>query len=201
MKEFVTIGYSYNELSDGAKEKVKEWYLNDELRNNLFYEDLIEYLKENFPRSELKVQYSLSYAQGDGLNIYGRLNMYDFLKIWDACNEVKLLMEKVLDNTDHWYNFAENRQYCYSCKFRDLSFLEDDVGDTIRDLENTELNIVDSTEIVRVFYKALILHFTTLDKKFEKDGYKYFYECEDSEVQEHCESNDYYFTESGEFIE
>ena len=36
-----------------------------------------------FPNSNLKVEYSLNYCQGDGLNIYGELNIKDILKYLD----------------------------------------------------------------------------------------------------------------------
>ena len=38
--------YNYNELSEEAKEKVKEWYLDDEMRPTFFYEDKKEFLIE-----------------------------------------------------------------------------------------------------------------------------------------------------------
>ena len=92
MKEFVTIGYSYEELNEDAKAKVKQWYLEDPIRNENFYEDVKNYLKENFPRSELEVTYSLGYCQGDGLNIYGKVNLYDFL---EKLNLLEILIEKI----------------------------------------------------------------------------------------------------------
>lgn len=76
--------YTFPELTGEAKEKAKEWYLNDEtlsweLTNN--YESDLSCI---FPNSDLKVQWSLSYCQGDGVNIYGSVNMEDispFLKM------------------------------------------------------------------------------------------------------------------------
>ena len=58
--------YTFPELTGEAKEKAKEWYLNDEtlsweLTNN--YESDLSCI---FPNSDLKVQWSLSYCQGDG---------------------------------------------------------------------------------------------------------------------------------------
>ena len=35
-KEFITIGYTYDELSEEAREKVKQWYLDDPWRNDFF---------------------------------------------------------------------------------------------------------------------------------------------------------------------
>lgn len=69
--------YTFPELTGEAKEKAKEWYLNDEslsweLTNN--YESDLSCI---FPNSDLKAQWSLSYCQGDGVNIYGSVNMED----------------------------------------------------------------------------------------------------------------------------
>lgn len=200
MKEFVTVGYSYNELRESAKERVKQWYLETTDRAEQFHEDIMEYLKEQFPRSDLKVGFSFGYCQGDGLNIHGRLNMYDFLNKWNACDEVKDWMNKILDHTDHWYNFAENNRYCYSCKFIDRKYIDEDVSATVRDLEDTDLNIADSTDLIKQFYTDLVDYFEELDRKFEKDGYTYLYECEEDEIADYCAANDFYFTESGTFL-
>ena len=65
--------YKYNELSDKAKEKVKEWYL--EGRNEYIFTEICEEDLHNlFGENELKVQYSLGYCQGDGFNIYGKVS-------------------------------------------------------------------------------------------------------------------------------
>ena len=50
MKTFTTVivGYTYNELSESAKEKVKQWYLDDPIRNDILYEDIMLYLHDNF---------------------------------------------------------------------------------------------------------------------------------------------------------
>ena len=56
MKTFtaVTVGYTYNELSESAKKKAKQWYLDDPIRNDILYEDIMLYLHDNFKLSELK---------------------------------------------------------------------------------------------------------------------------------------------------
>ena len=67
--------YNYNELSEQAKEKVKNYYLISEIRNDLFQEDIKYNLSYYFNNSELDYQYSLSHSQGDGFNIYGKINV------------------------------------------------------------------------------------------------------------------------------
>ena len=56
--------YKYNELSEEAKEKAKEWYLNDDdTRAYIFQQDCELYLKEAFPSSKLDVEFSLASCQ------------------------------------------------------------------------------------------------------------------------------------------
>lgn len=62
--------YEFSELSEDVKTKVKEWYLNNFYQNEEFSDMCKEELSHRFPKSDLKVQYSLSYCQGDGLNVY-----------------------------------------------------------------------------------------------------------------------------------
>ena len=89
MKIFKTIGYNYSELSEDAKEKVKNWYLFDlDMHYELFYEDIKMYLSEQFPDSDLQLCYSLASCQGDGLNIYGKLNLYDFIYYKHRCLKI-----------------------------------------------------------------------------------------------------------------
>ena len=71
--------YEFSELSEEAKAKVKRWYLDNFYQNEEFSDICKEELSHRFPKSDLKVQYSLSYCQGDGLNVYGTLNLKDVL--------------------------------------------------------------------------------------------------------------------------
>lgn len=94
--------YDYTELSESAKEKVREWYLDDDLRPEMFTESIDIWLSENFKNSELKVQYSLNYCQGDGLNIYGKVYLDE-------------LYEKVSERPD--FNLSEKRTEVYQVGF------------------------------------------------------------------------------------
>ena len=199
MKEFITVGYSYNELSETAKENVKQWYLEDEIRNEFFYEDIVYTLKESFPRSDLKVTYSLSCCQGDGLNIYGNLNLYDFIEKWNATEKEKRRIEFYLNNSSHNFTFENNHRYSYSCKFIDKKYIDDYVNDMIDDLQYNGISNINS-ETIKQFYIDMLDHFEKLDKQFETDGYNYLYNCDDEEVEDFCMANDYYFTEDGTLI-
>ena len=81
--------YQYNELSEAGKERARQWYLDDSMRNDFFHDNVIWFLKEEFPFSELMVEYSLGYCQGDGLNIYGKFYLPDFINKWMASEKEK----------------------------------------------------------------------------------------------------------------
>lgn len=204
MKEFVTVtkGYTYSELSEAAREKVKEWYLNRDWRADDFYEIVMCDLVELFPNSELKVTFSLSYCQGDGLNIYGKLNLYDFLEIWQGTLEEKKQMQMYLEKSGVVvFEFDENHRYCYSCKFLDKKRIANCVYEIAEELidDGFSENEIDK-KLIEYFYIDMLEYFENLDEQYEKDGYKYLYECDDDEVQECCEANDWYFTADGDFI-
>lgn len=64
--------YKYEELDSKGKEKAKRKYLDEQ--DEYEFTDMVEAdTTLVFPNSKLKVQYSLSYCQGDGLSVYGKL--------------------------------------------------------------------------------------------------------------------------------
>lgn len=190
--------YTYNELSEEAKEKVKEWYLDDEMRATFFYEDKKEFLVENYKRSNLEIIFSLSNCQGDGLNIEGKINLYDFAEKWKADEKSKRTIEHYIDNSFDEYTFESNRQYCYSCKFIDRKYIDDTITEFIDDLKYNGIRGIKS-DVIKAFFNDMIDHFEELDEEWEKAGYKYFYDAEESEIAECCEANNYEFLEDGTF--
>lgn len=199
MKEFITLGYSYNELSEEAKEAVKQWYLDDPIRNDIFSESVESMLSEEFPRSKLKVHYSLSYCQGDGLNIHGTINLYDFLEKWEISEKSRRTMEYYIDNSLNVYTFEKNNRYCYSCKFIDRKYIGDTISEFTEELNHNSIRGI-KNDIIKAFFIDMFDYFENLDDEWENAGYKYFYECENEEVEDFCNANDYYFTEEGRII-
>ncbi len=77
MRDYTLRLYSFNELDEQGKEKaieemqnrLHEWIGEEELTDVITYK-----LEEEIGDShELEIQYSLSYCQGDGVALYGRL--------------------------------------------------------------------------------------------------------------------------------
>lgn len=196
---FAKSGYKYNELTDDAKEKVKSEYLSDPVLADLFTEDIMQELSFLFPNSDLEVNYSFCYCQGDGLNIHGTIKLYDFIPVWEATEKEKRTMKYYIDNSDNEYIFDKNNNYSYSCKFIDKKYLDEDIAEFIDYLKYYKIRDINKDIITR-FFNDIIDYFQDLDDKWEKAGYKYFYEIDDESIIEWAEANNYYFDEDGEII-
>lgn len=201
MKKFTKIiyGFKYEELNEQAKENVKQWYLNDEILNDLFNEDIEQYLKENFENSDLRFAYSLGYCQGDGFNIYGTLDLFDFLEKWHGTEEDKKILTEYFEIKND-FEFYKNHRYSYSCKFIDKKRLVDTVEEYCEILKNYNVKNINENLLFKVL-KDAIEFFEDLDEQFEKIGYKHFYEVDEDTLEEYCEINDFYFTENGDLIQ
>lgn len=199
--------YKYNELSEDAKQKVKDDYLSDDYRPYLFNEDLEWYLEDLFGKNDLKIQFSLGYCQGDGLNIYGNVYAEDIFNALAKSDKYPIL-EKYADvmtdaekDTILYYagicNDIElpcNNRYCYCIADR-ISFADD----WIDTLEWEDYEDIQKDTILK--FEGLVQDiFSALCGQFEKDGYKYFYEISDEEMEETCEANEWEFHENGKLF-
>ena len=189
--------YDYSELSAEAKEVVKEWYIDDDFRTEIFSEDINNMLSYDFKRSKLEVQYSLSYCQGDGLNIYGELNLLDMIdkiSFDDFTEKEKRFILWAVTNYNQDIKLPYNHPYCY-CIARQADFsayIEYDMeDDKIRDINYIALE---------KFEAACIEYFENLCSEYAEAGYKYFYEPDETEICEACEANDWKFTADGKFF-
>ena len=198
-KQFTTIGYAYNELNEKAKEKVKEWYLNDPIRSELFPESIKNDLECDFPNSDLDVIYSLCYCQGDGLNIVGKVNLYDFIDFWEASEKQKRRIEKYIDYAFQYYTFEQSNHYCYSCKFIDKKYIDDAIDEFIEELKNQCFRNI-NTKDIKNFFNDLVDYFEALDSEYEKSGYNYLYNVDEDEIEESCLINEWYFDAVGNFL-
>ena len=189
--------YDFAELSEEAKENVRQWYLDDETRPEIFTESIELFLSENFGKSELKVQYDLGYCQGDGLNIYGKIDLSDMLdKISynDFSEKEKRFIFWAINKYPNTGKIPANNHYCYC-----IADQGDYTGNLIDDLENCNIRDINYKALEK-FEASCIDYFETLCSEFEEDGYKYFYEADGAEIEEACEANDWKFTENGKFF-
>lgn len=192
--------YTFPELSDEAKEKVKQWYLDGQ-NPDVFSDDCDGELASLFPNSNLKVEYSLAYCQGDGLNIYGELTPVDVL---DGIENNSFKLEgsfskeeiEILRRYCREYDFdiivlPRNIRYGY-CMADRIMFAED----WIEEIKYWN-GRCDIEKLIKRFEKFVKDLFKSLAKKYEERGYNYFYEIEESDLAEICEANEYEFLEDG----
>lgn len=191
--------YTYNELSKEAKAKVKEWYLEGQ-EPEIYEEMILERIGELFPNSDLKVQFSLSNCQGDGVNIYGELNFKDlifhtksslFSKEELSTLKVYFNILKVNENVDS-FSLPINPKYSY-CMADYIVF-----KNKLIYLLKNYINENDINKWLLHKFSAFVKTFITdLCEGFEKYGYNYFYEISEDDLKEVCDSNDYEFYEDG----
>ena len=183
--------YEYKELNAEAKEKVREWYLNGQ-EAYIFTDMCKEDLKNVFPNSELEVEYSLSYCQDDGFNIYGIIYLDEVLeKIADKFTAKELkFFEWVFNRYGSTFKMESNRHYCY---YNDFS------EDILSDMEYEHMRGI-PTATLEKFSKLVGEYLDDLCRGYEKWGYEYFYEISDEDLSEACEVNQWTFTEDGKFF-
>lgn len=185
--------YKYDELCEKAKERVKTDYLQDCRTAYEFSEICEEELLTLFPHSSLKVEYSLSYCQGDGLNIYGVLDLEDaFMRvISDLTDEEQYTLIKLLGKNHYKYRMRQNGRYSYSICDRHFY-----VEDLIPENEDDEAVMSALAKFNHVVRQNLV----ELCGTFERMGYEFFYEVSDEDMRENCEANGWEFTADGEFF-
>lgn len=207
--------YKYNELSDDAKAKAFEWFESVRADENYIFTDDCEYsLRLRFPNSELQVQYSLSYSQGDGLNIFGNLYLPDVLPyIKDKFTEEEfsyirhIVSEygtgdgcwlydqyvKMQRNTHYAFCIAEHNDYVADIRYR----IEHETE--VAEKNERKLGMTINDELINKFDMYVCEYFTDLCKEYEEQGYEFFYPKDDTEFIELCEANEWEFYEDGTF--
>lgn len=174
--------YKYNELSESAKEKAKENYLNI-YRNAISFQEIYkEELKELFPKSKLNIQFDLSYCQGDGLNIYGDLDLSEVLEIEEIKNKFSdkeyRTIKFYLDNVYYYYKLKENIRYSY-CIIQNAD-IEEFIFDNLQGNYYKNINY----KLIKKFADFGKQYLIDLCSDFEKFGYDYFYKVDDSAMEE-----------------
>lgn len=195
--------YKYNELSDEAKEVAKRWYLGNQ-NAEVFSDMCKEDLKELFGRNHtLDVEFSLNYCQGDGFNIYGEVGAEDIFNCLEQHKGGTQLenFENVLTKEEKKIilNYADdcgkiklpnNRRYGYC-----MAHCIDIVNEWEWYLEEDY-----NKELLEKFEDMVKEIFTTLCKGYEEQGYEFFYEIDDEQMEEVCEANDYEFYVDGKYF-
>lgn len=186
--------YLFSELSDEAKEKVRNWYLENQ-DTYIFSEDCREDLNVNiFPNSQLDVEYSLSYCQGDGFNIFGNLDIDDFINYASTeylSNKEIRLLKFIKREFSRCIMLPVNPRYGY-CYVDTITFADD----IIEEMEYAKFRDIPYNDLEHIEY-AIKDSIQTLCKKFEENGYDFFYEISDEDLEEVCDANCWEFLEDG----
>lgn len=198
--------YRFAELSEEAKETVRQWYL-DSLEVCEFEDDVMMDLRNIFPTSDLHIEFSLSSCQGDGLNIYGKLNVCDIIanlrnKPEAMTSEFKkyanFMSEKDLRTIEAYakecpaVTIPENHSRYSYCVASNID-AQDEILDALEQAEYKNIN----EKVISKFNRLLKMLFTDFSTEYEKQGYEFFYEIDDDILEEICESDDYEFTIDG----
>lgn len=190
--------YKYQELSEQAKKQAKEWYLETK-DADWFKEDCDMWLSETFSNSKLEVQFSLSFCQGDGLNIYGNVDYNDIYAVivkgsTKFTEKEKKYIAWFIKEFASDYKMIQNPRYgyCYSCMW---NFTEN----IIEDMECNNIRGI-KYDVLEKFNETVKEYFENLCSNLEKDGYAYFYDVEEDEMIDMCEANEWEFTEDGKIF-
>lgn len=194
--------YTFTELSEGAKQTVREWW--EKQRGDVSWEFsdwCNDDLKNMFFHSDLKVEYSLNYCQGDGLNVYGSLCLSDVVEhIKDKFTEDELAyFDKVFADYGDKFNMPSNNHYCYCICDR-----HDYIEDVVYDMEcdgNDDIN----HDALNKLNENIQDYLTGYCKAWEQQGYEFFYPDIESDNDYYlisdCECNDWEFLEDGTLYE
>ena len=170
--------YEYNELEKSAKEKAKEQYLNmrSVFDEDIFTQDSIEIIKDYFQFTDgLKIQYSLSSCQGDGVNIYGKFGMQNV----DGLEWLKSEVDS--------FELKQNYRYCYSLKSQTEAETVDEIISNFEcasDKEIADWQVMEIRKMVETVFEKL----KKAEQEIEKYGYDFFYEVSDEEMAEYADS-------------
>lgn len=190
-----TYYYKYSELSDSAREKANEWYLEGQ-ESFIFTEDAENDLNQYwFPNSKLEVGYSLGYCQGDYFDFCGTL------KLKGVQEHIK---EKFTEEEQKFINWLMKEfNPTYKISREKYNKYDDSMEDTRDDLhgyyypyhayKNVKWNIVDK------FEREAGEFLSDLAEKFKKWGYEYFYEVPE-DMEDICDCNGWEFDEEGNMI-
>lgn len=189
--------YTYDELSSEVKEKARENIIEQYRDNDGFDEIIKEQLAMLFPDSDLKFQYSLSYCQGDGVNIYGKLSIHDLLNYLKETSGLRNNEQRLMELTskyDEYIVLPCNLHYSYCCvdKYSIIEYLDSYIK------EYAEDDFQMAQQELKILEEKVFSAFKGICYDLEKIGYEWFYEISDDEVNEIAEAYNIEFLQNGE---
>lgn len=115
MKEITIIGYKYNELAEKVQQNLKEKIVNSWEYMDDFHWKIQDIIDNDFPNSDIKVQWSLDYCQGDGVNLYGSLDYRDAIEFIKKMQSDKIEEDfvRIVKFCNIDFKLPENPRYAY----------------------------------------------------------------------------------------
>lgn len=170
--------YEYSELEERAKKRAKEHMLN--MRRECYSDDFtniaMQIAGNYFPITDgLKIQYSLSFGQGDGVNIYGTFDLANV----EGLEWLKLEVDS--------FELAENRWDHYSLKSQTKN---ETVEEIITEFEYASGHEIADWQVMEIkkMVETVFEKLKEAEWEIEKYGYNFFYEVSDEEVQKYANS-------------
>lgn len=194
MREITQKIYKYEELSEKAKEKAKNEYREffQECRNDLFYRDFVEELRENGFKS-LEPQYSLSHCQGDGCSVVGEIYLEEILnneEIMENFNKDEIRRLEYIDcKVENEIKIEHNSNFYYHANT--MSFYANVYVNTYTHGRDWELMI----DVFDKLEGVLEDYFIGLCNRMEVVGYEVIYDEEG--LEEELMELDYEYYENG----
>jgi len=183
--------YQYEELSECAKKKAKENYLAKEHLPEFFSEDLGENLKEWFGLYYLKTYFSLSCCQGDGLCLYGRI---EHSELFDNDKFKKIAFKGIhYKQIQSVYDELQGIDFIHRSRYYSANTVN------IESCENNPSN--KQAAIIEKIISNVKSWYFSFCEEWEKNGYNYFYEISDKEMEHICYEDEYLFTQDGHLID
>lgn len=186
--------YTYEELSEKAKEKVKQNYI-DNLDANDFTYMIIQDLN-SIGLKNLRPYYSLNYCQGDGLCLAGYID-------FDETNtELKKIFYKDFIFSD--YKILKSLKEYSRIDFNHIGRYYNrhsvEIGIYIDgSFDNKKYN--NHKRLADKLIKNVKEWYFDKCGQYEQWGYNFFYEIEEEELQEYFECMEYEFYENGSIFE
>jgi hypothetical protein len=189
--------YQFNELTEEAKENAIEKYRENNEGDFDFFEDTMKDLLEHHtPFKDLKMSYSLSYSQGDGVSFKGALSLEEILEADLITKAEYKYLEKQMDEGRSLEISIEKHDSRYSHEYTMYGQIifetyPEDHYKTVEKLQSLEERIEENlTEYARE--KA---------REIEKIGYEEIeYINSDEYIIEQIEHNEYEYDEDGDQI-
>lgn len=176
--------YSFSELSTAAQEKViSDYYENEDYP--FLSDDLKEELNQiDYFFYDTKIYYSLSYSQGDGLQILGKFDFDKWIK--DKYN-FKQSVNDTVYNLVYSVESKSNRRYSFASK-----------SDILTELDYNLYKYPNLEELINSIIDDIKEYYIDLCKKLELYGYSIIeYRMDSTEFSDYADANNILYLPSG----